>query len=333
MANPDVSNPTLFHGNGLKIPNHLPYSEAVDEMENAVAGLCDQLDHSADEKEMDCAAWISLLEEYITGHNDRIYYSAISNCIFHMDEERFPDFLSNLGKVVDYAGQNLNKNNDCDKENLYRAVIKFYDHANLAHQQKVTFSSKREDLREDIKREVTAALEPKISGITKDMTSQLVGMIGIFTALSFIVFGGISSLDSIFGTIQGTLENQHSVLPILIVAVAWAICMMNLLFGFMYFVIRITHISETINEKASNIVQRYPVVFFCNYILLALLILFGGMWFAEVNAIGKGVFEFAVDARHSTGVFLIFVILFIAFFGVLGWLLWKWYRPKKSAEK
>ena len=108
----------------------------------------------------------------------------------------------------------------------------------------------------DLEREVEVILTPKVSAITKEMTQQLVGLIGIFTALSFIVFGGISSLDSIFGAVQGTLEDEHSVLPVLIIAIAWALCMMNLLFGFMYFVIRITHLQKPVDEKALNLVQR-----------------------------------------------------------------------------
>ena len=208
-------------------------------------------------------------------------------------------------------------------------MLKFYDHSNLAIQQQKLVNKKRMDL----EHEVESILAPKISEITKEMTSQLVGLIGIFTALSFVIFGGISSLDSIFGAVQETLNERQSVLPVLILADAWAFCMMNLLFGFMYFVIRITTLKKPVAEKAANIIQRYPVVFLCNYIILALLVLFSGMWFAEVNAVGKSVFEFFVDSKHSTWTFWIFVVLFIVFFGVLGWFLWKWYGSKKSSEK
>lgn len=338
MENPDslklkkIQNKALFSINNRKNASHTPYSEAVSEMENTVWDLCDRLDHPADAVEMDCQEWIDALEKYIVAHNNRLYYSTISNYVFQMDEQQFTEFLSNLGKIVDYA-EPYHGDKDGKKRNLYRTIIKFYDHANLAHQQQVTFSSKQDSLREDVKREVTATLEPKISDITKDMTSQLVGLIGIFTALSFVIFGGISSLDSIFGAVQETLNERQSVLPVLILADAWAFCMMNLLFGFMYFVIRITTLKKPAAEKAANIIQRYPVVFLCNYIILALLVLFSGMWFAEVNAVGKSVFEFFVDAKHSTWTFWIFVVLFIVFFGVLGWFLWKWYGSKKSSEK
>ena len=113
-----VSMGTLLWRNGEPKEKHVSNSKIIDEMETAVAALCEQLDHSADEKEMDCAGWIDSLEKYIVAHNNRIYYSAISNCVFHMDEERFPDFLSNLGKVVDYAVHNFGESKDRRKRNL-----------------------------------------------------------------------------------------------------------------------------------------------------------------------------------------------------------------------
>lgn len=335
MENPDslklkkIQNKALFSINNRKIAKHTPYSEAVSEMENAVWDLCDRLDHPADAVEMDCQEWIDALENYIVAHSNRLYYSAISNYVFQMDEQQFTEFLSNLGKIVDYA-EPYHGDKDGKKRNLYRTIIKFYDHANLAHQQQVIFSSKQDSLREDVKREVADTLEPKISELTRDMTSQLVGMIGIFTALSFIVFGGISSLDNIIGAVQGALKEQ-GVLPILIVAVAWAFCAMNLLFGFMYFVLRITHMSKPSDTKEMNVVQRYPVVFLCDYVLLAAFVLLCGMWFAKKNGVGIAVFEF-VTSDHPTATFWVFIVLFVIIFGLLGIVLWIRYKAKPKGK-
>ena len=157
--------------------------------------------------------------------------------------------------------------------------------------------------------------------------------IGIFTALSFIVFGGISSLDSIFGAVQGSLKNEHSVLPVLIIAIAWALCMMNLLFGFMYFVIRITHLKKPVDEEATNLVQRYPAVVLCNYVLVAMLVLFGGMWFAECNGVGKFFFKLAVKDENSSFTFVIFVVIFGLSFWLGGRWLWNLYKQKKPGTE
>ena len=52
-----VSMGTLLWRNGEPKEKHVSNSKIIDEMETAVAALCEQLDHSADEKEMDCAGW------------------------------------------------------------------------------------------------------------------------------------------------------------------------------------------------------------------------------------------------------------------------------------
>lgn len=321
----------IVAGNGISTSEHQSCSKAVGEMENAVVELCDMLSHSP-EVGMDCDEWIALLETYIVEHRNRIYYSAISNCVFKMDEQQFSDFLSNMGEVVDYATEHIHQDKEWQTENrgnLYRTIIKFYDHANLAHQQQVTFSSKKEALQEDVKNIVNSTLEPKISEITKEMTSQLVGMISIFTALSFIVFGGISSLENMVTSLQGTLKDQQSVLPILILAMAWAFCMMNLLFGFMYFVIRITHLPKPIDKDAKNVVQRYPVVFLCDYIILALLVLFSGMWFAKKTGVGSGIYKAWVNNNPDI-TFAVAVLVFILVFGGLGLVLLGMYNPEKK---
>lgn len=339
MANPDDSKSKklplqkLVAGNGMNTSTPQSYSKAVSEMENEVVDLCNMLSHSP-EVGMDCDEWIDLLEKYIAKHRNRIYYSAISNCVFKMNEQQFSDFLSNMGEVVDYATEHIQQDKvwqTRNRQNFYRTIIKFYDHANLAHQQQVTFSSKKEALREDVKNEVNSTLEPKISEISKEMTSQLVGLISIFTALSFIVFGGISSLENMVTSLQGTLKDQQSVLPILILAMAWAFCMMNLLFGFMYFVIRVTRLSKPVDENATNVVQRYPVVFLCDYIILALLVLFSGMWFAKKTAVGSGIYKFWVN-DHPNITFWGAILAFVLVFGKFGVTLLGMYKPEEKRE-
>lgn len=98
MANPDSSKRNFFSGDGSKELNSIPYSEAVSRMENSVAELCAQLDHSAEDG-MNIDAWITLLEKYIAENSNRLYYSTISNYVFQMDELRFSDFCLTLEKL------------------------------------------------------------------------------------------------------------------------------------------------------------------------------------------------------------------------------------------
>lgn len=199
----------------------------------------------------------------------------------------------------------MGSNSSCIR---YKATIKFYDHVNLARRQYAMFSTKQQDLDEEIEKHI----QPKIHDLTKDMTSQLVGLVSIFTALSFLIFGGISSLQNVFNSLAKTAEAQSSILPTLIVALSWAICLMNLLFGFMYFVLRITRLTTEPKVIGKNIVQRYPVVFLSNYIMFLFLTLFGGMWFAERNGIGKDIFNFCI--REEAITFWVAIFIFIVIF-------------------
>lgn len=300
------------------------------DMQDSILDLCRLLSRKTMVEESDWKKWVERLETYLEYPEDRLMYSAISNYIFDKTEEELGVFGTNLDSVLHYVEGETAKNPKDERwGKIFKAVLKFYDHSNLAVQQQKLVNKKRMDL----EREVEVILTPKVSEITKEMTQQLVGLIGIFTALSFIVFGGISSLDSIFGAVQGSLKNEHSVLPVLIIAIAWALCMMNLLFGFMYFVIRITRLKKPVDEEATNLVQRYPAVVLCNYVLVAMLVLFGGMWFAECNGVGKFFFNLAVKDGNSSFTFAIFVVIFGLSFWRGGRWLWNLYKQKKPGTE
>lgn len=295
-------------------------------MQDTIFVLCRLLSKKTSDGKFECDVWIKQLKSYVSMSDGRLMYSSISNYIFGKTEEELTTFETNMDSVLHYMESKvMEKQEDEELRKTYKSVLKFYDHSNLAIQQQKLVSKKRGDLEDEVAKIVT----PKISEITKEMTAQLVGMIGIFTALSFVVFGGISSLDSIFGAVQETMENQHTVLPVLILAIAWALCMMNLLFGFMYFIIRITHLKKLTDENAKNLVQRYPVVFLCNYILLALLVLFSGMWFAKTTGVGSGIYNTWVN-NNPDMTFKWAVLIFIAVFVAAGIALLAMYRSNKN---
>lgn len=128
------------------------------------------------------------------------------------------------------------------------------------------------------------------------------------------------------------MEDKNTILPTLIVSVVWAFCLMNLLFGFMYFVLRIAKQSPSQAEKQQNIVQRYPVVFLCDYVLLLLFVVLCGSWFAERNGVGQTVFSFFVcDHREITFIFAI--VLIAVFFSYLGCKLYALYKGTDTSTK
>ena len=298
----------------------------LNQMQVQILNLCRALDQSVATGQFNCEDWIFELKKYISDSQNRLLYNDISNYIFSKNSREYGSMMTNLDTVIDYAMTYLRP----DKENelLYKTILKFYDHLNLAQKQVEMFDSDRKSLQQDIELEV----KTEISNATKDITSQLVGLVALFTAMSFLVFGGIASLDSIFKSVELFVNLQSSVLPVLLVAVAWAFCMMNLLFSFMYFVLRLVKPEQFAIRPEKNLVQRYPVVFLTNYILLVLFVVLLGMWFAKCNGIGLPVFNFVVG--HSFWSFLIGIIVIIAVLAFLGYFLFQnYYRKSQTSEK
>lgn len=221
----------------------------------------------------------------------------------------------------------LNPDNDWPVY-VKKMVVKIYDHINLAIRQKALFQQNEKDVEDQIETILSPKLSQKSEELTKEMTAQLVALVAIFTALSFILFGGISSLDSIFASLKETVENKNSILPTLIVALAWALCLMNLLFGFMYFIFRIAKIEPPGNVKG-NVVQRYPVIFLCNYVIFSLLTIFSAMWFAECYGIGKDFLDYAIAKERGSWTFAIGGSLILLIIGVFGKRLWNIFKGKK----
>ena len=102
--------------------------------------------------------------------------------------------------------------------------------------------------------------------MTKDMSNQLLTMVSIFTALAFLVFGGISSLDNIF--------SAHGIpmLKLMCIGTVWGLCILNLIFVFLFCVGKMTKLNfKSTDDPNASIFQKYPVVWWTDLILVALL--------------------------------------------------------------
>lgn len=286
-------------------------------MEKKSRSLCEKLNAT----DFSTESWLNEVSDFAENTGNRLIYSTISDYVFGLEQR---------DRLTTNVKQALNDvyEQESYSQSTQKMVVKIYDHINLAIRQKDMTNKSDSDLRKQIEEIV----ETKSAAVTKEMTTQLVSLIAIFTALSFIVFGGISSLDSIFQSLQTTMEDKNTILPTLIVSVVWAFCLMNLLFGFMYFVLRIAKQSPSQAEKQQNIVQRYPVVFLCDYVLLLLFVVLCGSWFAERNGVGQTVFSFFVCDHHEI-TFIFAIVLIAVFFSSLGYKLYALYKGTDTSTK
>ena len=291
-------------------------SDYIQKMENAVDDFCRRL--SKDSREFDSKIFFDLLHEYIV-HDDRLLYTNITNYIFDLEkEETFGIMQTNLDKVINYIdGEQFARDyewnpTDVEQRNPYdrtkRTVLKLWDHMNLARRQYSSF--KKTD--EDYSRVVNKKMEEAEAKLTKDMNGQLISLVSIFTALSFIVFGGISSLDNIF-----LGAKDIPVTKLMIVGTIWCFCIMNLVYVFLFFISKMTGLNIKSNQDINaNLVQKYPLIWWCNWTLITILMFSCWAYYIKCEDFSTRAYE--ALQKHSTAylVFGTIAIIALAFAGM-----------------
>ena len=165
-----------------------------------------------------------LVNEYNTKYK-RLLYSEFSSIFFDCSEEEEGIVLTNLEEISDLSFSNIDKG-QANKIDLM--IIKIYDHLNLASRQLLSLKN-TDDIIQD---KVESFLEEQLQGLkngmeenNRNVTTNLISLVGIFTALSFVVFGGITSFQSIFSNIRGIPLTK-----VMILGCIWAIAIVNIVF-------------------------------------------------------------------------------------------------------
>lgn len=262
---------------GIKV--ELNKTDIIQEMTEKVNEVCQLLLTDSDKFEEKDAC--DKIIDYIHNH-DRILYAPISNTIYACyneheakeAEKMIGTMIANMQAVVDYtrSDEYVERKKTAGKkqkafDDTRKAVLKIWDHINLAQMQ---YSSlKQTD--EEYKKKFNASIEPIKDNITKDLNAQLLTMVGIFTALAFLIFGGISSLDNIFA------NQEIPILKLMIVGSVWGLCILNLIFVFLFCVGKMTKLKFTSTDNPdATIFQKYPIVWWSNLVIVSIMIL--SMW-------------------------------------------------------
>ena len=272
-------------------------SDKLQEMETAFRNFFDRL-NMPNEKFNASDAFDELLR-YVNNY-DRILYSTISNIIYahysQSDSTADPagTLQSNLDALIRYSE---NPNNIAVKKSALaknqpsksvddarRIVLKIWDHVTLASQQYTMLKQSDDEYDEKFKKRIASYKEE----MSKEMNAQMITMVGIFTALAFLIFGSISSLDGIFENINLPL------FKVMCIGLIWGICVSNMIFIFLYCIEKMTRLNFKTNQSANaNVFQKYPVVWWTNLLLISLLVLSAWGWFLQQNTIGNKIIALA----------------------------------------
>lgn len=151
---------------------------------------------------------------------ERILYSEITNRIYQTDDKEVGTILSNAEKLVDYADSHMTEKEDDVR--CYRMICKFWDHCNLAFNQK----NLNKNTQTVLNNQFQEYMDPYIDDLKnseKEMQTQYISILGIFAAIVLAFTGGMTFSASV-------LNNIHHALVYKLIIIA---CVVGLIFIFM----------------------------------------------------------------------------------------------------
>lgn len=271
--------------------------------------ICEEL--SKETKTFKAKNFFDKIHEYIM-KNDRLIYTHITNYIFMLKEENFGILQTNIDSVVSYMYSDeyqqdfsewLDDNQKkLELEKTQRTVLKMWDHVNLARRQYLMFQRKDTEYEKivDEKMEIVGAK------ISKEMNVQLISLVAIFTALSFLVFGGISSLDNIFDGAE-----DIPILKLIVVGSVWGFCIMNMLFVFIYFISKIAKLNlSSTDDVNASVLKKYPLVCWCNLVVISIFVLSSWAVYISGEELSVRLYEFVY--KNQTIFFVVGTLVIVA---------------------
>ena len=224
--------------------------------------------------------------------------------------------LSNLEALVEYTENPINITNkkqilpkntkETAVDDARKMVLKIWDHVTLASHQYTMLKQTDDEYDDKFKKRIASYKEE----MSREMNVQMITMVGIFTALAFLIFGSISSLDGIFENIKIPLFKTMSI------GLIWGLCVSNMIFVFLYCIGKMTRLNFKADDRPkATIFEKYPVVWWTNLILVALLLISLWGWFIQKNIVTNSLLE---AIRYHPCPFFIVGSLIILVFIVVG---------------
>lgn len=306
----------------------MPYSKQIEahkkpqDMDMAITKFIKQLEMPNEQfNEEEVGKAFDELCEYISKY-ERVLYSPISNTIYATfrqkgDTDPSGTIQSNLEKLLrsiedpDFIAQKKQTQPPSTKKKVddtQKAVLKIWDHVTLASQQYEMLRESDEEYRERFEKNIAEYKE----SMTKEMNAQMITMVGIFTALAFLIFGSISSLDGVFENIEFPIFKTMSI------GLVWGIGVSNMIFVFLYCVGKMSKLNFKSKQSSNaNIIQQYPIVFYTNWILISLLALTLWGYFVQKSNMKNPILDFIDQYPHISfliGSVLILSVIFLGFF-------------------
>ncbi len=257
------------------------------------------------------------LSKYLKSY-DRLMYAPISNAIYLLyknepNNDLDGTLITNVESLATYIDDSKSFDNENDKKKFVNAVTKLWDHINLASQQYLSLKQTDKEFNEKFEKNFKDKFGSYKEEIMRDMNSQLLTMVSIFTALAFLIFGSISSLDNVFSV------NNIPLLKVMISSLVWGLCVLNLVFIFLYCVSKMTNLKIDTNGNGTNrVCKKYPLVCWVNFLLFSILICCVWGYFLQANGVAKW-----FNSTDMTKLALIGSCVVVLLISLLGFVIYK----------
>jgi len=228
---------------------------------------------------------------------DRLLYTVLSDEIFSCfdDETKIKEgtnILTNIDALLVYC-----ENNENYEKNVHNIILKLKDHANLASRQYNSLKQTDEEYQQKFNKRIFGFKEK----VTQEMAAQLITLVGIFTAIAFVVFGGLSSLESIF-------SNKRPLIEIIVIASIWMLGMINLVFIFLKGISNMTQLDIS-SKNSDNLLEKYIWIIWFNLIFILVIISIFWINFAKNSIILNNLFTKWKEWIYVGGTFLLIILI------------------------
>ena len=241
--------------------------------------------------------------QYKTDHK-RLLYTVLSDKIFSCyknsdkttdENDEVGNILSNIDALLVYCEDEVR---DLDEKNdIQNIVLKLKDHANLATRQYRDLKQTDEEYQQKFDRKISGFREK----VTQEMAAQLITLVGIFTAIAFVVFGGLSSLESIF-------SNKRPLVEIIVIGSIWMLGMINLVFVFLKGISNMTKLDIS-SKNSNNLLEKYIWIIWFNLIFVLVIISVFWINFAKNSIILNNLFTKWKEWIYVGGTFLLIILI------------------------
>lgn len=214
------------------------------------------------------------LENIYSNSDFRHSYAEIS--IF-LEQKTFPDQRDNLTNHVDRILSYLNENNS--SSDIVKKVAKLADHiqlesVRLARIENIKYIGqqiKSESTLEQNKLKENVKKSEELKEDLKNMNTQLVSVLGIFTGIVLSIFGGISLFSSIFNNINNVGKYR-----IVFITALTGFILFNLI---SYMFSEISYLTGRSKTLFSNLKQPHNIIYIiCNIVLIIIMISIFVLW-------------------------------------------------------